>query len=248
MARVMVVGESWITNRTHYKGFDNFTDAMIETGIGPLRDALESGGHEVLWVPAHEAQEGFPLERGELTDVDVLILSDIGANSLLLHPDTFLRGKPTANRLKLIRDWTYDGGSLVMCGGYYSFAGINAGAFYHRTPVEEALPVSISPYDDRVETPEGVTAEVLEPEHPILAGVSGEWPVLLGYNRVHPSPGATVLVRVGDDPLLAVGGHGSGRTLVWTSDIAPHWCPERFTEWEGYGRIWAQAAEWLAAS
>ena len=59
MARVMVVGESWITNRTHYKGFDNFTDAMIETGIGPLRDVLEDGGHEVRWMSAHEVQEGF---------------------------------------------------------------------------------------------------------------------------------------------------------------------------------------------
>lgn len=248
MARVMIVGESWITNRTHYKGFDNFTDAMIETGIGPLRSVLEERGNEVRWMPAHEAQEAFPLKREGLDDVDVLVLSDIGANTFLLHPDTFLRGKPTPNRLDLIRDWTYDGGSLVMCGGYYSFAGINAGAFYHRTPVEEALPVSISPYDDRVETPEGVIAEVLEPEHPILAGVSVEWPVLLGYNRVQPSPEATVLVRVGGDPLLVAGEHGSGRTLVWTSDIAPHWCPEPFTEWEGYGRIWDQAVRWLVAS
>lgn len=246
MARVMVVGESWVTNRTHYKGFDNFTDATFETGIGPLRETLEGAGHEVRWMPAHEVQEGFPLEMEGLANVDILVLSDIGANTFLLHPDTFLRGKPTPNRLKLIRDWTHEGGALVMCGGYYSFQGINAGAFYHRTAVEEALSVSISPHDDRVETPEGVAAEVVEADHPILEGVEGEWPVLLGYNRVEPKYGAAVLATVDGDPLLIAGEYGRGKTLAWTTDIAPHWCPEPFTEWEGYRRIWSQAADWLS--
>jgi uncharacterized membrane protein len=242
----MIVGESWMTNRTHYKGFDLFTDAMFEVGVTPLKDALESGGHEVRWMPAHEAQEGFPLHADGLSEVDVLVLSDIGANTFLLHPDTWLHGKSTPNRLKLIRDWTGDGGALMMCGGYYSFQGINAGAFYHRTPVEEALPVSISPYDDRVEAPEGVTAEVLDPGHELLADMPGEWPVLLGYNQVEASPNATVLVRVGEDPLLVVGEYGAGRTLAWTSDIAPHWCPEPFTSWEGYSRLWNQSVKWLS--
>ena len=47
------------------------------------------------------------------------------------------------------------GGGLLMVGGYYSFQGINGGARYHGTPVEEVLPVEILPYDDRVEVPEG---------------------------------------------------------------------------------------------
>lgn len=245
MARVLIVGESWITNRIHYKGFDQFTDTMFEVGVTPLKEALAASGHEVLWMPAHEAQERFPTQRDGLSKVDILLLSDIGANTLLLHPDTWLRGKPTPNRLKLIRDWTHDGGGLAMCGGYYSFQGINAGAFYHRTPVEEALPVNISPYDDRVEVPEGASAEVTEPEHPILSGISGEWPVLLGYNRVEAGPGTTVLARIGGDPLLAVGEFGSGRTLAWASDIAPHWCPEPFVSWEGYAKLWDQAVSWL---
>jgi hypothetical protein len=100
----MIVGESWMTNRIHDREFDLFTDAMFEVGVTPLKEALESGGHEVAWMPAPEVQEGFPL-----------------------HPDTWLRGKPTPNRLKLIRDWTLGGGALAMCGGYYSFQVINAG-------------------------------------------------------------------------------------------------------------------------
>jgi uncharacterized membrane protein len=245
MARIMIVGESWVTNRTHYKGFDQFTDTMFEAGVTPLKQVLERGNHEVRWMPAHEAQESFPLHREELSDVDVLFLSDIGANTFLLHPDTWLRGKPTPNRLKLIRDWTLGGGSLVMCGGYYSFQGINAGAFYHRSPVEEVLPVRISPYDDRVEVPEGATCEVLEPDHPILAGIEGEWPILLGYNRVEADPEAEILARVEQDPLLLVSEPANGRALAWTSDIGPHWCPEPFTSWEGYERFWNQAVSWL---
>jgi uncharacterized membrane protein len=244
----MIVGESWVTNRTHYKGFDLFTDAMFESGIGPLKQALEGGGHEVSWMPAHEVQEGFPQSVEGLGAVDVLVLSDIGANTLLLHPDTWLRGEPTPNRLKIIRDWTHSGGALVMCGGYYSFAGINAGAFYHRTPVEEALPVRISPYDDRVEAPEGASAEVLEPEHPVLRGIGAEWPVLLGYNRVEATQDAEVLARIDGDPLLVVDEYGSGRTLAWTSDVGPHWCPEPFLAWEGYAMLWNQAIGWLTSS
>jgi uncharacterized membrane protein len=245
MARIMIVGESWVTNRTHYKGFDQFTDTMFEVGVTPLKQVLERGSHEVRWMPAHEAQESFPLHREGLSDVDVLFLSDIGANTFLLHPDTWLRGKPTPNRLKLIRDWTLGGGSLVMCGGYYSFQGINAGAFYHRSPVEEVLPVRISPYDDRVEVPEGATCEVLEPDHPILAGIEGEWPILLGYNRVEADSEAEVLACVEQDPLLLVSEPGNGRALAWTSDIGPHWCPEPFTSWGGYERFWNQAVGWL---
>ena len=245
MAHVLIVGESWITNETHYKGFDQFTSATLRSGVAPLREALESGGHEVRWMPSHEAQEGFPLRVGELSAIDVLILSDIGANTLLLHPDTWLRGQPTPNRLKLIREWVMGGGALVMCGGYYSFQGINAGAFYHGTPVEEVLPVRISPYDDRVEAPEGASAEVLQPKHPILDEIDREWPVLLGYNRVEPAPGSTTLVRINGDPLLVIGNSGEGKTLAWTSDIGPHWCPESFTSWEGYNRLWSQATRWL---
>ena len=38
---------------------------------------------------------------------------------------------------------------------------------------------------------------------------------------------------------------GDGRTLAWTSDIGPHWLPPEFAAWEGYGRLWRQALEWL---
>lgn len=245
MTNVLIVGESSVTVSSQVVGFDRLASSFFGKEAAPLKDTLERGGHEVAWMPAHEAQEDFPLHLGGLSGVDVLILSDIGANTLLLHPDAYLRGVPTPNRLKLIRDWTLAGGALAMCGGYLSFGGFGGAARYHRTPIEEVLPVRISPHDDRVETPEGAHAELLEPGHPTLRGIEGVWPPLLGYNRVEPKLGSTVLARANGDPLLLVSEPGRGRTLAWASDVGPHWCPKAFTGWEGYARLWDRAARWL---
>ena len=245
MSSVLIVGESSMTTFTHMVGFDRFTASFLENEAAPLRHALEAEGHEVSWMPAHAAQEDFPLTLNGLASADIVVLSDVGANTLLLHPDAYLRDKTTPNRLKLIRGWTMEGGALVMCGGYLSFSGFGARAFYRGTPVEEVLRVRISPYDDRVETPEGAVTKLLEPEHPILKDLGNDWPTLLGYNRVEPDSGSTVLATINDDPLLLVGEPGAGRVLSWTSDVGPHWCPNTFTDWEGYRKLWNGAVSWL---
>ena len=137
---------------------------------------------------------------------------------------------------------------------YYSFQGINGGARYHKSPVEAVLPVECLPVDDRVEVPEGFTAELVRPEHPILAGLPSPWPVLLGCNevRLKSGPGIELLARLPDDagghPLLVAGTHGQGRTLAWTSDIGPHWLPPPFADWPGYARLWRQALAWLTGA
>jgi uncharacterized membrane protein len=112
------------------------------------------------------------------------------------------------------------------------------------------LPVEILPYDDRIEVPEGFTPVIRQKTHPILAGIDGDWPALLGFNEVKPKPNAEVLATVSANydgkPLLVAGTYGSGRTLAWTSDIGPHWLPPEFAAWSGYARLWRQALEWLA--
>ena len=55
-----------------------------------------------------------------------------------------------------------------MIGGYLSFAGIEGKARYHGTPVETALPVTISAPDER---PEGVRPAVVQPRHLVLDAV-----------------------------------------------------------------------------
>lgn len=246
MPRVLLAGESWISNSIHFKGWDFFSSTVYETGIGYLRSALESTGVSFTHMPSHQAATDFPLTLADLDRYDVVILSDIGANTLLLHPDVWLRGNSVPNRLKLLAQWVAEGGALAMAGGYYSFAGIYGASKYYRTPIEEMLPVSIYTFDDRIESPEGAQAEVLLPDHPIVRGLPAEWPLLLGYNEVVVKPNATLIARVGEHPLLVVGEYGKGRTLAWTSDIGPHWCPEPFVTWEGYARLWLQSIEWLA--
>lgn len=247
--RILLAGESWMSTATHAKGFDQFNSITFHLGAEPLVAALAGTDIDIHYMPAHEAQSAFPQSLEALSGYAAVILSDIGANTLLLHPDTWIRSQRTPNRLKLIRDYVAAGGGLLMAGGYYSFQGINGGARYHGTPVEEVLPVDIMLYDDRVEVPEGFVPVVADRNHPIVAGFRRNWPMLLGFNEVKAKPGATVIATVsadyGEKPLLVAGTHVKGRTVAWTSDIGPHWLPPEFVAWDGYARLWRQILGWI---
>jgi uncharacterized membrane protein len=208
--------------------------------------ALEVGGFDVTYLPNHVAATDFPDTAAALGEFAAVVLSDIGANTLLLHPETFARSVPRPDRLAAIRDYVEAGGGLVMIGGYLTFAGIEGKARWAGTPVEEALPVTISRTDDRVECPAGAAPIVRRPDHPVVAGLPSAWPDLLGYNRVAPRDGTDVVVTVGDDPLIVTGDFGAGRGATFTSDCGPHWCPPPFVEWEGYARMWQQLLGWVA--
>jgi len=244
--RILLAGESWVSASTHHKGWDFFSSTVYETGIRNLEAAFAGSDVELVHLPGHLVPEKFPLTLAELSAYQAVILSDIGANSLLLHPATWIGGKTMPNRLRLLEEWVLGGGGLAMCGGYYSFAGIYAAAKYYRTPIEELLPVHIHTFDDRVEVPEGLQPEVVRPDHPLLAGINGPWPQLLGLNELTLKQDGELLLRAGGYPLLAVAARGKGRTLAWASDIGPHWCPEAFTAWGGYASLWKNAVQWLA--
>ena len=249
---ILLAGESWVSTATHIKGFDQFSTVTYHLGAEPLVEALKGTAFDLTYMPAHEAQRDFPQTPEALAAFDAVILSDIGSNTLLLNPDTWIHSKRTPNRLRSLKTYVEGGGGLLMVGGYYSFQGINGGARYHSTPVEEVLPVDILPYDDRVEAPEGFVPVVKQRAHPILQGFRGAWPALLGFNEVKPKTGAEILATVsadyGERPLLVAGGSGKGRTLAWTSDIGPHWLPPEFAAWSGYARLWRQSLEWLVGA
>ncbi len=246
--RVLIAGESWTTHSIHQKGFDSFTTTEYQEGISWLRAALEKAGWQVDYQPAHVAARDFPFTVEALQAYDSVILSDIGANTLLLHPDTFVRSKMLPNRLHAIRDYVLNGGGLVMVGGYLTFQGIDAKGQYAGSAVEDVLPVLLERGDDRAERPQGVAPEVVAPDHPIVAGLGAQWPHLLGYNRVSAKADATLVASVGDHPLIVAGTAGSGRSVAFTSDCAPHWAPTAFVEWEGYDRLWAQLVSWSAGA
>ena len=251
--KILLAGESWVSTATHIKGFDQFPTVTYHTGADTLLSALRQSAFDVRFMPAHEAQREFPQTMEALSAYDAVVLSDLGANTLLLHPDTWIHSKPTPNRLKLIRDYVRAGGGLLMFGGYYSFQGINGGARYRRTPVEDVLPVTCIPMDDRVEVPEGFTPVVTgQADHPILKGLGKDWPLLLGFNEVTVKDGAEVLATVTADyhslPLLVTGTYGKGRSVAWTSDVGPHWLPPEFSAWPGYKSLFEQMLAWATAS
>jgi uncharacterized membrane protein len=244
--KILIAGESWTVHSIHQKGFDSFTTTEYAEGVRWLRSALEGAGWDVTYQPAHVAAREFPATPGDLAAYDCVVLSDIGANTLLLHPETFVRSKALPNRLEALRDYVAGGGGFVMVGGYLTFQGIDAKAQYAGTAIEEALPVTLHRYDDRVETPQGIVPAVADAAHPIVTGLGGEWPALLGYNRVVLKSGAQLVASVGADPLIAAASFGKGRAVAFTSDCGPHWAPPPFVEWPGYARLWAQIAGWAA--
>lgn len=249
--RVLLAGESWVSAATHYKGFDQFNSVTFHFGAEPLVAALKDSPFDLDYMPGHEVPEKFPASLEALGVYDAVLLSDIGSNSILLHPDVWLRSQTFPNRLKLLRDWVGKGGALAMIGGYLSYQGIDGRARWRGTAVEEVLPVSCLPYDDRVEMPEGAVAFVNQPEHPIVSGMTGPWPPVLGVNEVRLKADrkvsliASLPADQGGHPLLVAGEYGQGRAVAWTSDIGPHWLSSEFCSWEGYRHLWTQMLTWL---
>ncbi len=247
MKKILLAGESWMSYTTHVKGADAFYTSVYETGEKWLKAALEKGGYEVDFLPNHLAAEEFPFTMEELKEYDCVILSDIGANTLLLPSATFARSEKMPNRTKLIRDYVTEGGGLIMVGGYLTFSGVDAKGKWHDTPVQEVLPVEVLTVDDRMEHCEGVTPKAVS-THEILEGIPKEFPDVLGYNKTIAGEGAQVLAEVEGDPFLAVMECGKGRSAVVTTDCAPHWAPVEFCEWEYYDLLWKNIADWVTKS
>lgn len=244
MKKVLLAGESWMSYTTHVKGFDSFYTSVYETGEKWLKGALEKGGYEVTFLPNHVAAEQFPFTMKELKNYDCVILSDIGANTLLLPAATFTKSVKMPNRADLIRDYVQEGGALLMIGGYLTFSGVDAKGKWHDTAVQEVLPVEVLTVDDRMEHCEGIRPVTVK-EHEALKGLPKEWPEILGYNKTILKPEAEMAAMAGKDPFIAFGKYGKGRSAVFTSDCAPHWAPPEFCEWEYYDTLWQGILDWL---
>lgn len=253
MKNILLVGETWTSTATHVKGWDQFPSITHHNGATDFMARVGSDDWVFQQMTCEQAVNEFPDTTEALAKHDVIILSDIGANSFLLPPATWLHSQRSPNRLKALRAYVEQGGALIMVGGYLSFQGINGAARYHRTPVEQVLPVSMRAVDDRLELPEGIVPETVPgaEAHPALAGLTGTIPFVLGMNEVTAKPEANVLLRLpeneGGHPFLAVGHYGLGRTAAWMTDIGPHWMPTEFLEWDGLAPLWHGLLAWLVS-
>ena len=110
--RVLFIGETWITHTVHIKGVDSFEQSGFGCGVGWIKKALESGGHEVTHLPAHQAIDAFPDEQ-QLTQYDVVICSDVGSNTLVLSTPTMVDSRTRPNALESIRRFVAAGGGFA---------------------------------------------------------------------------------------------------------------------------------------
>lgn len=246
MSRVLLVGESWFVHSIHQKGFDSFTTSEYTLGGAEFTAALRGAGHAVTHIPCHEIATALPTTAAGLHALaDVVVISDVGANTFQVPPATFARSEIQPDRVEALRAFSASGGGLAMVGGYMSFSGIDATARWGRTALAEVLPVGVLDRDDRIELPAGAPPAVLT-AHPVTEGLDPVWPALLGLNEVTVRPDALELAHCAGHPLLVVGTHGEGRTAAFTSDLAPHWAPPPFLSWSGYALLFDRLVRWLA--
>ncbi len=66
-------------------------------------------------------------------------------------------------------------------------------------------------------------------------------PPLRGYVLTHRKPAAELLMKAGEDPLLASWSYGLGRVVAFTSDLSGRWGKE-WLQWEDFPRLAAQLA------
>ena len=243
--KVLFVGESWFFTKVESKGFDQFSSSGYETEIGRVREYMKDFA-EITHIPAHLVPFEFPNTLEGLQQYDAVIISDVVANTFYLHHDTFYAGKATPNLPELIRQYVAEGGALGMMGGYLTFMGIEAKGQWRNTPVEQALPVTMLPCDDRREHPEGIHAVLCARDDAITHGLPQELPALFGYNALTAKAQAKVLIHYESDPILTVWEYGKGRSFAWASDCAPHWMPEEFCQSDCNRTLWSNVLRWAA--
>ncbi|MFF2016896.1 glutamine amidotransferase [Paenibacillus sp. NPDC058177] len=241
--KVLFIGESWIVHMIHTKGYDSFTSTKYEEGATYLLSCLREEGVDVTYMPSHEVQVRFPKSLEELQAFDAIVISDVGANTFLLQNPTFYQMQIIPNALDSIRQFVAAGGGLLMIGGYLTFMGIEGKANYKNTILAEVLPVEMMNGEDRVEMPEGFSPKASK-SHPLIDSF-GEWPRLLGYNKLVTKPDAEEILNYNGDPMLVVGTYGSGKTAAFASDCAPHWGSLEFMNWEHYSAFWGNLLKTL---
>lgn len=246
--RILFAGETCMVHSIEFKGYDSFTSTRYAEAYGVMRKVFETIEVEVTHIPCHRVPFDFPNTLEALQAYDVVIFSDIGANTFLLHPDTVRFCKRTPNLLKLVRTYVENGGGFCMIGGYMTYQGIEAKGKYKDSPLEAILPVNLLPYDDRNETPEGADLLIEAAAHPILDGIPNDLPFVLGYNRTVLKDGADLVVSHDGNPIIAAWQVGQGRTVAYTTDCAPHWAPPEMIQWEHYPQLWKNIVDWLSGS
>lgn len=183
-----------------------------------LYGVLKHLGYDPDYVPSRR----FLTEQRLRKHYQAVILSD--------YPSAMISVPAQETLARMVNN----GIGLLMIGGWGSFHGYDGN--YDQSKLAAVLPVRCLSRDDRVNCSQG---GVILPKKDwrFKNAKFKNGPLIGGYNRVVPKPGAKTLLAVRDlkvnlphinlskkeYPLLVTGCSGKGHIVCYMSDLAPHW-------------------------
>ena len=209
-------------------------EALSAAGGANLQEALHYHGARSsgLHYLRGEGLHGFPKQADDLLDHDLLVLTNVAARAF------------SDEQKEMIKAFVSNGGGLLLLGGYWTLdkGGMSGTVF------EELLPVKISNRGGRLPHERDGLSLVPKGDHPLTA--LPDWaasPRLFYHNRIMPKADAVVVVTAGEQPILALGKHGQGRTAVFAGTVCGV-VPEgvtAFWDWDDWPVFLAGVIEWL---
>ena len=82
MTSILLAGESWVTVQFEIKGRNVLRDSRYGEAADRFVSTLEEIGASVTYQPCHVVTESFPRTKSDLNEYDLVILSDVGADTL----------------------------------------------------------------------------------------------------------------------------------------------------------------------
>ena len=224
--------------------FDETAHWVVQTaplsGLGDLQARIAGiapNGQTNIYAGLDQAVES--LEKAKATRRHIILLTDGWSNSGQ-YADILKRMKAAGITLSTVGA---GGGSNPFLE---SLAKDGGGRFY-----DAANPASIP--DIFLKETQQVSGQqiveeaffpILTSNSPILRGIEGGYPRLLGYNGTTAKPAAqTVFVTGRDDPLLAQWQYGLGRSVAWTSDATGTWAKD-WLPWAAFSKFFSQLVGW----
>lgn len=213
------------------------TRARERQAIADRLSRVKEGGGTILYPALERAFQ--VLQRFESQRKHIIILSDGETDK--------------ADFESLVRNMGKEGISVsTVCIGSHSDVELMrsisrwGGGRYYYTDRPEQIP-NIFTGETEIVKRKIITEKVLQPRvqnpNEIVQGMKDPFPVLHGLVVTYPKPGADVVVRTMEGPLLTAWRYGLGRSAAFASDLSGRWGKE-WLRWEHYGRFISQMVKW----
>lgn len=248
---VLYAGDTQSNTITSSKGIDTWSFTYYSDSAKYLRDALNNHPEITCHhIPGEDAIAKLPSTVKDLREFDCLVVSDLGYNNIVFQPGNIQPFKiPMGpDRVSAIKEYVLEGGGFIMIGGWLTFSGLQGKGLYGGTKIEEIMPVNCEKrgVDDRLEITEGFSLKIHEPDHDIVKDLPWDEPYMfLGHNKVYLKDDATLIASHDGNPIIATREVGKGRSIVFTSDVGPHWGGS-FLDWSGYDEFWQRMVRWCS--